>query len=135
MESGPHFEQAGNAAAYSDAPFGRLRDSAQDLEKGRLSSPVAANDADKFALVDFEIDVAQRPKLLSSGPSAQRSKPLRWLPHGAVEGVPQAVAFGRLVPDEIPLGDVLAGNDRITHMLDGRRLNSTRFHTPINVAI
>src|SRR3954467_10296923 len=105
MKAGSHFEQAGNAAAYDDAPAGRLRDPAQDLEKRRFSGSVAPDDTDKLALLDFEVNIAQRPELLgdTTSPSTEGSKPLHRLSHGAIESVPQAISLSRLVSDEIAL--------------------------------
>src|SRR4051812_12073721 len=108
MKSGSHFEQAGNAATQSETPSSRVCDSAQDFQKSGFSRTIATDNADNLALLDFEANVPQCPELLgrTGTGTSHRSKPLHRLTNGAFEGVPQAVASGRLMPEVVPFRKV-----------------------------
>src|SRR3546814_10376576 len=63
MKTGADFQEAGNAAVESNPTCARFRDAAQYLEQRGLAGAVVADDADAFALADFEIDILQGPEL------------------------------------------------------------------------
>ena len=64
MKAGTDLEQARDASAQRHAPFRRLGDAAQDLEKRALAGAVAADDAEDFAPLDLEAHILQRPEFL-----------------------------------------------------------------------
>ena len=57
MEPGPHLEQRAYPPFDLYASRGRRGDAGEDLKEGGFTGAVAADDADDFALFDFEIDV------------------------------------------------------------------------------
>jgi hypothetical protein len=74
VEAGPDFEQAGDAAANAGAALGRLCDATQELEQGRFSGAISADDSERLATLDLEGYVPKRPKILvSRGTVARRA--------------------------------------------------------------
>ena len=61
VKAGADFEQAADASVNFGVAFGGAGDAGQDLQQRALARAVAADEADDFALADFEIDVLQRP--------------------------------------------------------------------------
>src|ERR1700738_4620763 len=57
----------GYAAGPPELAMGRQGHAADHLEQGRLATAVAAEDADAFAAMDLEVDVAQHPEWLEEG--------------------------------------------------------------------
>jgi len=47
----------------ADPAFGRFGDAAEDFEQRTLAGPVAADDAEGFALLDLEGNIAQGPEV------------------------------------------------------------------------
>jgi hypothetical protein len=64
MKSRPNPKKACDAPPQQNLSLGRLRDTAQDLEKRALSSAVGANDTNNLTLLDLEAHVLERPELL-----------------------------------------------------------------------
>jgi hypothetical protein len=63
MKAGADFEQARHSTLYSYSTLGRLSDAAEDSQEGGFAGAVAADDAEDFALADFEGDVAEGPEV------------------------------------------------------------------------
>src|SRR5882724_8187862 len=61
VKTGADFEQRTNAAMYLGTSFGWLGNPRENLQQCALPCPVAADDADDFALRDFERDVVEGP--------------------------------------------------------------------------
>jgi hypothetical protein len=122
MEARTDFQQAGHAAAKSNATLGRFRDPAQDLEQRALARPVPPNHADNFALLHRERHVAKRPEFFDLVPldtHLAAQCPLRRLPN-ATRLPNNYVAQGRvpltrtLMPDQVRLAQAVALNDRVS---------------------
>ena len=62
VEARPQFEHGGDGSAGLDHPGLRRQDPGQHLEEGALPGPVTANDPNRLAWCDIEIDVSQRPE-------------------------------------------------------------------------
>src|SRR5207249_4185785 len=60
----PDFEQAGDAALYSDSTLGWFGNAAEDFQKSTFAGAVAADDAEDFAAADFEGDIFESPEEL-----------------------------------------------------------------------
>src|SRR5437667_11505551 len=65
MKTGTNLEQTRDSTTNADAPFGGLRNAAEDLQKSRLAAAIAADDAHYLASTNFEIDVAERPDIFA----------------------------------------------------------------------
>ena len=65
MKAGTDFQEAGHAAAQSNATFGRFGNAAEDLQERGLASAVPADDPQYLALLHLEGDVPQSPKFLA----------------------------------------------------------------------
>src|SRR5690606_8887345 len=63
VKSGADLEQAGDAAAEDGASGSGFGDTAEELEEGALAGAVAADDAEDFAFVDGEGNIAQGPEV------------------------------------------------------------------------
>lgn len=62
MKSCAHFEQARQAATHFDTAFAGGCNAAESFEQRAFAGAVAADDADDFAGLDFEVDVLQGPE-------------------------------------------------------------------------
>jgi len=65
MKACPHFKQARHVAAHLYNSFCGSRYLGKDLEERRFACAVAADDAQALALLDFEVDVLERPEPFS----------------------------------------------------------------------
>src|SRR5487761_1605936 len=61
MKAGADFEQAADASVEFRAPHGGPRDARQQLEQRGFARAVSADQADDFALLDFEGNIADGP--------------------------------------------------------------------------
>ena len=118
VKSSADLKQAGHPPANGDAPFAWFGDARQDLEQRRFARTVASDHPDHVALIDGEIDIAQRPEFFDlfaiddrftahhvHGGSAKLADVAR-------NGVAQrAAAVGRFVPDQVFLAQPI-GRDR-----------------------
>src|SRR5262249_44910693 len=95
VESGSKFEEGGDAAGGFDEAFGGLQDAGDDLEQRALAASVGADETERFAPLDVEGDVAERPEI-----GVERA--------GAGEKLAQTV--GGLAVEAVKLGDVLSVN-------------------------
>ena len=64
MEAGADFEEGTNTAMSTDSAGRRTGDAAQEFQEGRFAGAVLADDADYIALLDLEVDIAERPYVL-----------------------------------------------------------------------
>ena len=62
IEARAQFEQRRDAAARDDAAAGGGQDAADDLKQRALAGAIGADDAEDFAALDGESDVAQGPE-------------------------------------------------------------------------
>src|SRR5215510_3513274 len=91
-----NFQQAAHPAVDIGVSRRRLGNARQHPEEGAFPRAVAADDANDFALVNFEIDIAQRPErgrifiVLTRSPMPNRPQ---WLRRGADEGLAQCRIF------------------------------------------
>ena len=67
METGTDLEEGGDTAAGADSAHGRRSDLAKELQQGGLASAVLADDAHDVALLDAEVDIAERPDVVGVG--------------------------------------------------------------------
>ena len=65
MEAGADLQERADAAARADDARRRGRHAGQEFQEGRLAGAVAADDPDDVALLDLEVDVAQRPDVVA----------------------------------------------------------------------
>jgi hypothetical protein len=123
-----------------DSACGRLGDTAENLEQGGFAGPVASDDADDLALLDFQVHIAQSPEGFGGGRSegggrrsevrlwrwgaaiAVRSvracglaKPAPRRQRGVLQDMPQTVIFGSLATNFVALREVFDGNDGVGH--------------------
>src|SRR4030095_5047063 len=66
MKAGADFEQARHSTGDHGRATGRLRDAAQDLQEGRFSGAVRADNPDGLAAIDLERHVLERPNRVVS---------------------------------------------------------------------
>ena len=66
MKAGADFEKAADASVKLDLARGRVGDLREDLQEGAFAGAVAADDADDFAFLNVEGDVAQSPERLAA---------------------------------------------------------------------
>ena len=64
MEAGADFQQGADTAMGTDSAGRRTGDAAQEFQEGRFAGAVLADDADDVALLDLEVDIAQRPDVV-----------------------------------------------------------------------
>src|SRR5258708_11659324 len=64
MEAGPNFKQTGNAASQAHPSFTGIRDPAQDLQQGRFSCTVPADDADHISPLNLKRHISTPPQIL-----------------------------------------------------------------------
>ena len=62
MKSRADFQQAAHAAANFRRAFGGLRDAGENLQQRGFARAVAADQAEHFALFQFEGNIAERPE-------------------------------------------------------------------------
>ena len=60
-------QEAGDAAPCTDSAHRRACDLTEEFEQGTLASAVLADDADYVALLDLEVDIAERPDVVGVG--------------------------------------------------------------------
>ena len=63
VEAGAHLQQAADPTMDLSLPLCRLGDPRKDFEQRALPCTVAADDADDFAVLDFEGDVLESPNV------------------------------------------------------------------------
>ena len=61
VESGAEFEESCHAAVNGDGPCAGLQNARADLEECALTATILADDAKRFAAVDLEREIPQRP--------------------------------------------------------------------------
>jgi len=108
VKSGPHLEQAADAPEKVNCAGGRLRDLAQDFEKGALPRAVPPDDADHLSPVDFKRDLFQRLECFPRGRPERIPKPLH-------QRLGQRRGFLLLMRDRVGLGYPARGDDGFTH--------------------
>jgi hypothetical protein len=67
VEGGAERQHRRDAAGDPQLAVGGERHAADHLQQGRLAAAVAAQDADRIAAIDVEVDVAQHPERLVVG--------------------------------------------------------------------
>ncbi len=133
MKAGADFEQAADAPADDGAAFGRLGDAGEDFQERALARAVAADDADDFAALDLEGDVAERPEgfLVGGRPQAAR-EPVERRGGQAADFLP---ARARLLQraDPVALAEVVHFDDRVGHVAERPKLSIWRIGTLQNM--
>lgn len=99
MEAGAEFEEGADAAAGVDLAGVGGHDAGEDLEQGRFAGAVEADQAEGFALLDLEGDVAQGVKAVMAPGEALATGIV-----GAVADVGDAEVFGNVVNLECDVG-------------------------------
>ena len=94
VEAGAERQQPGDVAVDVDHALGRMDDPGEDLEERALAGAVRADDRQRLAVLDAQVDVAERPELLAlAAPEHLAERPAdRRLP-----GEPQVVADAEVV--------------------------------------
>jgi len=67
VEARTNLQEAGDATPRTDSAHGRARDLAEEFQQGGLAGAVLADDADDVALLDLEVDIAERPYIVGVG--------------------------------------------------------------------
>ena len=67
MEARTDLQEAGDAAPSADSAHGRRSDLTEELQERRFAGAVLADDADDIALLDLEVDIAERPDVVGVG--------------------------------------------------------------------
>ena len=67
MEARTDLQEASDAATGTNRAHGRACDLTEELEQGGLAGAVLADDADNVALLDLEVDIAERPDVVGVG--------------------------------------------------------------------
>ena len=67
MEARADLQEAGDPSPSADSAHRWARDLAQQLQQGALAGTVLADDAHHVALLDTEVDIAERPDLVGVG--------------------------------------------------------------------
>src|SRR5690606_3548481 len=95
VEAGADLEEAGDAAADTDAAGRRLGDAAQHLQQRRFPRAVAADDTYDFARLNGEAEVAKGPEVLFrfAGAFGAGSKPADGRANRLFNRVAKAVAL------------------------------------------
>src|SRR6266849_6202144 len=78
MKACADFEQRSDAAVDVGIAFGGFGDAREDLQQRALPSAVAADDADDFAALYFEGNVAQCPEGVQRIDGGLRTEDRRW---------------------------------------------------------
>src|SRR5262245_44936180 len=125
MKARPDLKQARDTPPNHNAPLGRLRDAAQDLEKCAFSGAVAANDTKNLTLLDLEAHILERPELLylvalnDLTPAEQVDRLARKVAGLACNDVAQRMVvqplFAGSVAEQVTLGQIFDGDDGIRH--------------------
>src|SRR5471032_610975 len=63
MEAAPQLEERAHAPAHRDGSLRGARHARDDLEERRLAGAVLADEADRLAAADLEVDVLERAKV------------------------------------------------------------------------
>ena len=74
VEAGADFEQATNASVNLRPSGGGFCNARKDFQQGSLTGTIAANEAEDFALADFEGDIFQSPKRFIFGALEDRQR-------------------------------------------------------------
>src|ERR1051325_1278038 len=133
VEAGPDLEQAGDAPVPGHAALGRLGDLREDFQKRGLARAIAADDADDFALLHVEGNVAERPEILDRWELTDGSWALAEEitnlagQHVAQRGVALAL---RLMAQAILLAQVFDLDDNVAHF-SARWIDLTRLLEPV----
>ena len=64
MKTRADFQQGAYTAMGTDSAGGGTGDAAQEFQEGRFAGAVLTDDADDIALLDLEVDIAQRPDVV-----------------------------------------------------------------------
>ena len=64
MKAGRHFDQGPDASPQLAPPLGRAQDFGEELQHGRLASPVRTDDSERLAAPRLEGHVLERPELI-----------------------------------------------------------------------
>ena len=64
MEACANFQEGTNTTVGTDSAGSRTGDAGEEFEQSRFAGAVLADDADDVALLDLEVDVAERPDVL-----------------------------------------------------------------------
>ena len=67
METRTDLQEASDTAPSADTSHGRASDLTEELQERRFASAVLADDADDVALLDLEVDIAERPDIVGVG--------------------------------------------------------------------
>ena len=67
MKTRTDLQEAGDASAGADSAHGRTSNLAEEFQQGGLAGAVLADDADDVALLDLEVDIAERPDVVGVG--------------------------------------------------------------------
>src|SRR5208282_4218308 len=99
------------------ASGGWLRDPAKELEQGAFPGPIATQNPHHFSAVDLEGHIFQGPKflLLFTQFPAPLPEPGQRMSRGPLNRMSQSIPPGSLVANDISLGELLNGYDRVTH--------------------
>ena len=100
VEARTELQQCRHAAIHLDVSGRRVEGAANELQQGGLARSVATDDADRFATLHVEGNIAQRPELLVIATGRLHQRPLQ----ARIDGLLQAVL--RLVVDLVHLRDV-----------------------------
>ncbi len=107
MEAGADFEEAGDAAVEFGVSHSGPRDAREQLEQRGFARAVSADQADDFALLDFEGNVADGPDEVLRLAPAIRAKCVG--EHVAKRTIAFALA------DAVALADSFDANDGVSH--------------------
>ena len=121
VKTRPDLEQAANSSADLRPAGGRSRDARQDLEQRRLAGAVAADDADDFACLRLERDVADGPDRLFLFAPVTRSPALELL-H---DRIAERSVGGLVLPDAVLLRQSFR-DDRRRHQIVSANMGSER---------
>ena len=67
MEARTDLQEASDPAPRADSTDGRACDFAEEFQQGTLAGAVLADDAYDVALLDLEVDIAERPDIVGVG--------------------------------------------------------------------
>ena len=67
MEARTDLQETGDSAPSADSAHGRTRDLTEEFQQSGLARTVLADDADDVALLDLEVDIAERPDVVGVG--------------------------------------------------------------------
>ena len=113
MKPGAYFEQTGDPAIEFNHTGGGLSNSGQDLQQRGLARSVSADDADYFALVNFEADIPERPNCAIGGAAIPVSQPPQRRPSQLDNGLAQRAVDGFARANAILLAEIFDFNNRL----------------------